>query len=235
MDTGKEQRDTIKNKFIITWDNDKSFLIDDKATIDKFQHDWKGERSKHFYLCWYDYFLYLVEDNKIIDEIRVNEECKQVVCKHGVFDYPTPMLESLSRTKLISIARARFDSVSIGRRFIKDAGTYTDIYMPEGEYDEWIKYDGRVTITTKSGDSKKTQARIRKKILKNFPGADFLTQWTGGGRGYSLYHIYCNERLGKDLKGFKIEMKWALEEPGGILMISNSSSPIKDLIKKYSH
>jgi len=234
LDTGNEQIDTIRNKFTITWDNDKSFLMADKVVIDKFQNDWKGKKSNDFYFCWYDYFLYLVEDDKIVDEIRVNEECKTVVCKHGVFDYPTPFLESLDKSKAISVARVRFDAVSIGRQFIKDAIANSEIYLPVGEYDEWIKYDGRVTITTKSGNDKKIKADIRKKILRKFPDADFLIQWTGGGQGYSQYHIYCNEQLGKNLNDFEIFMKWDLIEPGGVLLMSNTSSPINDLVKKYT-
>ena len=232
LDTGEEQIDTIKNNFTITWDNDKSFLMDDKSAIDKLQKGWKGKKSKDIYFCWYDYFLYLVEDGKIIDEIRVNEECKQVVCKHGVFDYSTPILESLSKNKLISVARVRFDSLSTGRHFIKDARANSEIYARVGEYDEWIKYDGRATITTKSGSDKRSQAKITKQI-KKFTDSDFLTQLTGGGPGYSLYHIYCNEQLGKNLTDFEVFMKWRPIEPGGILLISNSQTPINILVKKY--
>ncbi|MCA6367054.1 MAG: hypothetical protein IM631_18560 [Cytophagales bacterium] len=232
LETGTERVDTIRSKFTITWDNDKSFLVEDNATIDKLQRDWRGKASDNIYECWYDYFLYLVEDGKIIDEIRVNEECKQVVCEHGVFDYSTPILESLSKNKLISVARVRFDSLSTGRHFIKDARANSEIYAPVGEYDEWIKYDGRATITTKSGSDKRSQAKITKQI-KKFTDSDFLTQLTGGGPGYSLYDIYCNEQLGKNLTDFEVFMKWRPIEPGGILLISNSQTPINNLVKKY--
>jgi hypothetical protein len=228
-----EQSDTIRNQFTVTWDNEKSFLMDDKTVIDKFQNDWKGKKSNDFYFCWYDYFLYVVEEGKIVDEIRVNEECKTVVCKHGIFNYTTPILESLDKSKLISVARVRFDSVSTGRLFIKDANANPEIYVPAGEYDEWIKYDGRVAITTKDGDDEKIKANIRKAILKKFPSADLLIYRNGGGLGLSDYDIYCTEEVGKNLSYFKIFMEWRALEPSDILIMSNLSASISELLKKY--
>lgn len=233
LNTGKEQIDTVKNKFTITWDNDKSFLMDDKAAIDRFQRNWKGKQSTDYYFCWYDYFLYLVEDGKIVDEIRVNEECKTVVCKHGIFDYPKPILESLDKSNVITVAQLRFDSLSIGRSFIKDARANSEIYIPIGEDDEWVKYDGFATINVKGVDDKKIKADIRKKILKKNPNADFMTRLTGGGQGYSVYHIYCNEQLGKNLNDFDVFLNWELMKPSEVMIISNSSNPIKELVRKY--
>jgi len=235
MDTGLEQIDTIKNKFTVTWDKDKSFLVDDKETINKLQKEWKGKRAEQIYFCWYDYFLYVVEDGKIIDELRVNEECKQVVCKHGDFGYPQPVLDDIKRDKNITVAWVRFKSTAIGRTFIRDATVNSNIYLPGADEGEWTKFDGSISIKTKgTSTTKKTQEAIEKKISKEFPGEKFKIRSSMVSREFLVFEIYCQENLAKRLKGFEIWHKWKPIDPGGILMISNVSDPIETLIKEYN-
>jgi len=224
----------INDPLIVTWGKEKSFLLSDSASIEKLRNDWKGEATNKVYECGYDYILYVVEGDKIVDKISVNESCKQAVCKHGAFDYKAPVIDGVRNKKFGSIERVGFDSVTVGRQLISDLSAFPDILRPEGDNDEWIKYDGAITIETTGEDHEVVQKAIEKKISEKYPHEDFQVQLTGGGPGhFLLFDIYCSSRLGNSLSDFKTWGKWKPLTPTGIILLSTSRGQIEKLLSKY--
>jgi hypothetical protein len=232
-DVEDENLDSLRNA-VVHWNNNNSFLINDEPTLNSLQANWIGKRTNEFYFCWYNYFIYVVEDGKIIDEMRVNEECKQAVCKRGVFNYETTIADKLSRDKSVSVARITFDSITAGRQFHRDIQKNQDIFVPLGEYDEWIKYDGQMGIHTNRGNVKKIQSAIDKDIKKQFSNEEFGIQHSGSGRDELHFNIYCSKNIGNNLKGYKIWSEWRELKPTEIRLFSASRVSIEDELKKYA-
>jgi hypothetical protein len=232
-DDENEKLDSIRNG-VVRWDNSNSFLINDESSLNSLQKIWTGKRTNEFYFCWYNYFIYVVEDGKIVDEMRVNEECKQVVCKRGVFNYSTTIADKLDKTKIVSVSRIKFDSMSIGRQFNKEIKDNLNIFAPPGEYDEWITYDGYMRITTSRGNVKKIQSSIERDIERQFPNEIFKTQQSGSGPDEFSYSIYCSKNVGVNLKGYKTWLPWTELEPTTITLFSTAQTSIESMLKKYS-
>lgn len=90
-------------QFIMQFDTTSSFLISDKEKIMKIANTWDGEYAAGTYFCGYDYCIYVVEDGRIVDELKVNLECKQVVSmRNGVIDYKTDPFKVLDKSTRVS-------------------------------------------------------------------------------------------------------------------------------------
>ncbi len=154
--------DSIQGKFIINWDRDLSFLIDDSVTIQMLKDRWVGERVDQMYGCWYDYFIYLVEDGVIVDELRVNEKCKQVITKHGIYNYSdSTTLRQIDRGKSITVADVTFESIELGRNFVNDALENQSFYVPGIDDKDWYKYGGSMIVKTKRRNIDKQEAKSK--------------------------------------------------------------------------
>jgi hypothetical protein len=226
-----ENFDSIPNA-TVRWDRNRSFLIDDELTLNNLQTTWTGERTNEFYFCWYNYFIYVVEDGKIVDELRVNEDCRHVVSKDGVFNYSTTITDKLSKSKVVSVARIRFDSLALGRQFYMDIRNDRKIFAPAGDYDEWLKYDGEVRINAKVGNPKKTQARMERDLKKQFPREAFEIHQSGSGPDFD---IYCSKNVGENLKGYKIWLRWTELTLSPITLFTTTAASIENILEKYSH
>jgi hypothetical protein len=231
-DDEHENLDSIRNG-VVRWDNSNGFLISDELALNNLQTNWTGKRTNEFYFCGYNYFIYVIEDGKIVDEMRMNEECKQVVCKRGVFNYQTTIADKLDKSKGVSVARIKFDSAPVGRQFHKNIQSDTDIFVPPVEYDEWIKYDGTMGITTKRGDVNKIQRRLERDVRRQFPNDVFEIQQSGSGPDHLGYSIYCSRNIGENLKGYKIFLGWTELEPSVITLFSSTMGLIERALKKY--
>jgi hypothetical protein len=230
-DDEHENLDSIRNGFV-RWDKSNSFLINDKLTLDKLQANWIGKRTNEFYFCWYNYFIYVVEDGKLVDELRVNEECKQVVCKHGVFNYATTIVDKLDKSNVVPVARISFDSVPVGRQFHANIQNESNILAPPGEHDEWIKYDGKMTITMDRRNVKKMQSRLERSIKHDFPDEVFEITQSGSGPDNIDYIIYCSKNIGTNLKGYKIFIGWRELKPSVITLFAMKMNSIENALKK---
>ncbi len=229
-----ENFDSIPNG-TVRWDRNRSFLIDDELTLNNLQTTWIGERTNEFYFCWYNYFIYVVEDGEIVDELRVNEECNHVVCKHGVFNYSKTIADKLDKSNIVSVLRIRFDSLALGRQFYRDIQNDRNIFAPAGDYDEWLKYDGKVGINTKGWSPKKIQARMERDVKKQFPNEAFKIQQSGSGPDDLSFDIYCSSNVGYNLQGYKIWSRWTPLTLSPITLFTTTPASIENILEKYTH
>lgn len=227
--------DSIKNFFIVKWDNRESFRIEDKNTLEALSQSWIAKKTEELQFCWHDYFAYVVENEKIVDELRISEKCKQVVRYNGVYKYADPILTSLDKSNTISVAWLDFKSVSFGRTLSHDAKTRAGIFMPEVPNNEWLTYDGKLTISVENGeDTLKTAELLTREIQHKFPQDSFKLKSPDSGPGYQLYTIYCKKELEEKLSDFNVTSKWEELHPGTITLFSSSEKLIQDLVKKYA-
>lgn len=227
--------DSIKNFFIVKWDDRESFRIEDRKAIEALKKSWTAKKTEEFHFCWNDYFAFVVEDDKIINELRISEKCQQVVCFDGIYKYNDPILPGLDKSNTISVARLDFKSVPFGRTFLNDAKSHDGIFIQEGSHDEWLTYDGKLTISVEHDqDTVQTADRLTQKIKNKFPQDPFKIKLSGSGPGYLLYDIYCHKELEANLNEFKVDSKWVELDASTITLFSSSQQLIQELIEKHA-
>lgn len=228
-----ETIDTLKHG-MVRWSNGKSFLIDEDSTISKLQTSWIGEKTNEIFFCWYDYFLFVVLDNEIVNEVHINEDCKQASFKQDVFKYFTPIGNNLKKDKTVTVAGIEFNSITTGRQFYKDIQHDSMIFIQPDANDKWTIYDGQVTLYTKHGDEAKIQAIITEDIQSQFPDELFEIEQTSWGEGELSYKVYCSSNVGYNLTGYKTFLKWQSFELPTITLFSNSKAAIQNQLRKYA-
>ena len=129
-DSHKERalREDENLKFLLNFDTVNSFVINNKKLIQEISMQWKGDSTRDFLLCWYHYFIYVVKDGEIIDELRVNTECKQVVSRHGLFFYKDFMFDKIDKKQRISLVDLDAD-VTAPKKFMNELNGITDVYF----------------------------------------------------------------------------------------------------------
>lgn len=226
--------DSIKNFFIVRWDDKENFRVEDKKNIEELKKSWTAVKSEEVSFCWYDYLIYVLENDQIVDELRVSEQCRQVVSYRGAYKYANSILPGLPKNNTLSVARLDFKSVAFGRTFFKDAKTRTGISIPPGPHDEWLTYDGKLTIAVEKGDTVKTVKHLTQELQKKFPGDTFEIKPSGTGFDYLLYTLYCNQTLAEKLDGLNIFSKWTELNAGTLTLLGASEKTIQNLVKEYA-
>src|SRR6188768_3247522 len=98
-----KRRDNENLKFVLDLDTLRGFSIANKKVVNELSVKWLGDSTHHFLLCWYHYFIYVVKDGEIVDELRVNTECKQVVSHQGMYFYKDFSFDNLDKSNKISV------------------------------------------------------------------------------------------------------------------------------------
>ncbi len=125
----------------VGWDTVKSFMIDDARAISEFAKEWKGERAEKVHLCWYDFFIYVVRGNRIVDELHVNVKCKQVATKAGTFDFAFEGINDLQPRNSVAVARLAFDT-NEARQLMFNKSIKGNCYLSESS--QWKSFDPSV-------------------------------------------------------------------------------------------
>lgn len=225
--------DTVRGKFTVSWNSDLGFLIDDPKIIQDLKNGWVGEPAQ-MVGCWYDYFMYLVENGVVVDEIRINEKCKQVITKQGVYNYTDSTLSRVDRSKKITVANVKFESLELGRKFVSDVRETGDIYMPGINDTDWYKYGASMIVKTKRRDIHKLKAKIASIITENFPSESFEVQFLVCNNRFCIFDIYCSEKLGANMTDLEVYRHWRRFDPR-ILLFSRTDVEMKALVEKYAH
>lgn len=228
------QIDTIgRNKLFISWDKAGSFVIDDSATIHTLKTEWTGEHVYEGYGCWYDYFVYLVEDGVVIDEMRMNEKCKQVITKHGIYNYSDSPLGSINRDKKFVVADITLREPKLGRDLVNDAKKRREVFLPNIDEADWYKFDGEMIVMTKDGSIEERQKEVQDRIRSDFPGekvdVHFLVAWPDK----ILFYVYCSGNVGPKFMSFEILSGYKRYSPVTIRLFSKTQDPINELVEKY--
>jgi hypothetical protein len=224
--------DTVRGKFTISWDRDLGFLIDDPEIIQNLKNGWVGEPGQ-MVGCWYDYFMYLIEDGVVVDEIRINERCKQVITKHGVYNYTDSTLSQVDRSKKITVANVEFESLEFGRNFVSDVLDTRGIYIPGLSDKDWYKYGGSMIVKTKRRNIDKLEVQITNTITEKFPNESFAVWFLVCNNRFCIFDVYCSEKLGSSMTDWEVYRNWSRFDPK-ILLISKTDVQMKELIEKYA-
>ena len=87
---------------IIDFKNDNNFQVTDVKMLNQLKQEWVGKKVDFMHECWYDYFIYVTENDSIILKFDVNLECKEIIFKDTAYEIdPTIITKFLPEFKVL--------------------------------------------------------------------------------------------------------------------------------------
>jgi hypothetical protein len=175
----------------------KKTLITDKSIISNLINTWKGEKTNDMYKCGYDYKIYIVLDDKIIEQVNFNSECNQVVSSKGTFNVTNNPFKQLTIENVFSEYKFSTKDINLARKFVNKVSENKKIQIPYLKSYEWIKYNGYFFIQiNKEKKLKKLKPTefYEKEMHKIYSEYDFHVRFWGFGGTYEAW-IYCDKSL----------------------------------------
>lgn len=219
-----EQR-TTKLPFEYQIDSVSSFLISDQQQLQSLRSNWKGYPTDEMLLCWYDYFIYVVQNNKITNELRVNLECGQVVTDFGIFNFEGNPFEQLHTKTPVWVMSSKHEQLEDGRNFINSLNL--DIILTQ--FENWIKYDGYFSVDRDYEGTGSIEDFVQL-VRRTYPLEEYYLKLSGVGPGTYTFNIYCDAAF-YDL--FELDKKgnWHELTPNWITYFSEDTELFNVLLK----
>jgi hypothetical protein len=101
------------NDTIIDFRNDDNFLVTDVKILNQLKQEWVGKKVNYMHNCWYDYFIYVTENDSIILKFDVNLECKEIIYKDVAYEIdPTIITKFLPEFKVLKKQDVIYKNIS---------------------------------------------------------------------------------------------------------------------------
>lgn len=175
----------------------KKNLLTNQIDIENIVKTWKGKETNEMYLCGYDYRIYIILNNKIIDKINYNSSCNQVVSNNGVFNVTDNPFKNLKIANHFAEYNFKTKNLDSARVFLKKVKENDKIQIIGDSNNNWYKYDGRffIEIEKENGEKKLKPTKYYKKEMHDiFKKHDFKVDFWGYGSTYCAY-IYSNKEF----------------------------------------
>lgn len=153
-------RDTYKEGDLI------EFYVDDIDELKKISKSWTFTKKSPYYLCGYDYTVYLTQKGVTLNSYSITLDCEEIVTKHGAFFFDKNKMKDITKRKLP--IRKIFTKDTL----IKARESYQNLLSDEKliycSSPDWLKYEGTFLIYQKESDFKldKEEKILLRKIDK---------------------------------------------------------------------
>lgn len=206
-------------------DSTKSFLIKDRSQLTNLKSTWEGTETNDMLMCWYDYFVYIVHNNKVKHQLRVNLECGQVVTDFGIFDFQENPFEQLQNKVPIWVVSSEHKTLEEGRNFVTSLSP--SIILTSYEY--WFDYNGSFHLY-RDYEGKKEEKEFVELINQKYENEHYFMRLTGGGGGKISYTIYCDSLFYERFE-FERKLEWRPLKPNRIEYFTEEIKLLKELVK----
>lgn len=193
----------------------KKTLLTNKSVISNLINSWKGEKTNQIYKCDYDYTIYILLENKIIEKVSFNSECNQVVSSEGVFNVTNNPFKNLSSEIIFSDYNFKTKDLNSARNFINKVSENKKIQIPYIDDYEWIKYTGYFFIQiNKSKEERKLNSTefYDNEMHKIYSDYDFNVRFWGFGDTYEAW-IYCDKSFQERFNLYERKGEFKIIEP----------------------
>lgn len=220
----------------VNLDSFPNFIIEDKERINELINNWTGKYADGMYMCWYDYFVYIVCNDEIIDLLQINYECKQVVTNKFIIDFDTTPFFNLPNNKRFSTYNFGSRDIDEARNFVERAKERSGIFLPDFKRYHWLNYDGRffmqvhIDSTMRDLRPKDYERIIRDKYPRDSIIVDF---WGFGGNTMEAY-VYCDEDFYKRFNLYR-KKEWKKLDSYFSVFIFGDPKIIEELKTRATH
>lgn len=178
------------------------FFTDDITILNEFKKDWIFKKPGNMYACGYHYSVYICKNGQVLESFSINLNCEEIVTDEGYFHFnPNLLRQFYGKMKTPFSRNMSFKSLSEARDFRNKILTDSALLMTNSL--DWIKFEGEFDFTYKCPEGTKTclskvvkiKKKIKKEIMQNYPGEDFLLVDRGGSLTEIFQTLICNKTL----------------------------------------
>ncbi|MEQ8534377.1 MAG: hypothetical protein RIB86_21165, partial [Imperialibacter sp.] len=147
-------------------DSRKHYIIDSRRHLNKIKKSWTAKPVDFMYMCWYNYFIYLLRDGEVVSEMRANFECKELLIDGAPFEFDSTLITSvLPQAQRVYKVEMTFDSIENGRELYSRAKSQPSQLMINFYRPVWVAYDGQFRVEyldyEKSGSATEKISKIK--------------------------------------------------------------------------
>ncbi len=193
------------------------YIVEDKQQLTEIANTWIGKPVDYQYLCWYDYFIYLLKDGEVVSEMRANFECKELLVDGAAYEFDSTLITAVfPKAERLYQFEIKFDSLQSGRKRYAELAENNDLVMERFNRPLWMEFDGQFMVQYLQYKKKKQD--VRKAIVDRFDPASksgkFQLTWSGTSLGRRkephdhTYRVYCNEDFANSFSGLPVKEEW---------------------------
>lgn len=212
--------------FDLKWENDDpvskrvgDFYVDDPAVLKRISAEWVSGGPAPFFLCGYNYSLYLVSNGEIKDKFQINLEkgCNTIVGGKGPPHWFSPrLIEMFERDlKKPRMENKTFRSLASARQYLASARNDPKFLMLIDP--EWRRFEGKFRFhvscdpaARESASSRYFLDSITSRIRKKYPSEEFLAEdkessYKGGRLTDMTIEVTCSEAFMRKFDLFEVK------------------------------
>jgi hypothetical protein len=182
----EESLETVDKSNLIEYiDYRQHYLIDSKLHLASIKNSWEGKPVDYQYMCWYDYFIYLLKDGEVISEMRANFECKELLVDKVPYEFDSTLVTSLlSQAEKISKIDVTYESIDEGRSHYQQSIRNPDLLMVNYYRPNWIDFNGQFEVQFLDYDKTgNIEGRISG-LIEAAGVVNFKLSWASSGYGH---------------------------------------------------
>lgn len=169
-------------------------VLYNSSRLDSLKRNWIGEETMEELRCGYDFTLYLIKSDSIVNVFNVNTECGQVCMNEKTINYIGNPLLHLKTDAKVYEKRLKYNSLDSARKALNRLSNTKGYYIPEKDDYEWSLYDGyfglKKSFTLETRDSAVEEAN---RMVFNQKLNDITrVELKGVSPDYFFFKIYCN-------------------------------------------
>jgi hypothetical protein len=185
-----------------------NFIISNKVKLNELKNNWVGTKSDESLTCGYDYTIYVINKDSILETLNVNIDCGHVSAGIENYYFKGNPLENLKPDKKIFVnGFSTYDLIKARKIYNKIIVT-KGVYYPWKDYYEWINYDGNAFIQVSFKENFKiSTTSIKKEFDKRYTKENQLIEFSGFSENEYSGNLHCSESFFNKIKND--EFDWA--------------------------
>jgi hypothetical protein len=191
------------NDTIIDFRSDDNFQVTDVKMLNQLKQEWVGKKVDYLHNCWYDYFIYVTENDSIVLKFEVNLDCKELIFKGNSYKIdPTIITKFLPEFKVLQKQNFVFENIDKGRDYWESILKNEKYVFKSLCKDDWLEFDGEFYFhySEKSRlEVSKVLNKLNEQISLSYLGEKFELRYgsalANGNQIDYLIQVSCNKSL----------------------------------------
>jgi hypothetical protein len=186
----------VKEGMPLFYDTLTSYYSHDAASVEQKLKEFKGTPVNRIGWCGYDYNLYVVLNDSVIQTAAINSGCRFVLSNRGAFELDTTTFYKLTEgLKILSVRNYEYSEITQAREERKKLTANMPLALKKEFEPGWYRYEGSFYVEDEQIKKFNDTVLINQMRL-SFPQDTFMF-WAD----YNI--IWCSEQFYKKFKLFK--------------------------------
>lgn len=92
-------------------ETNNNFVLTDKVALQKIMDNWRLTKTDNRMSCGFGYLVFITSNNKLIEEIHINEPCGYAVTTGGWYNFDDDYYDFIDLSKIQKLTASQADSI----------------------------------------------------------------------------------------------------------------------------